>query len=304
MTADGDRRAVPESEPPAVTRILRGLPADQAEMYRARLRQAEAAEAAQEAARRREWEADFAARRQREASPEAAAEASAWMSALLASQEREIDRLCAGLIVLNRLDRRGPGTTAEHVAALRALVAELASFTDGRLFIHQRALCEIDLELDPPAVRITKPAQLREVLDRLMGEAYRDDPDDWPLWRFIPGFITLERASVADISDQAVQQALAMPRWKGVPALQVRAELESLAEDAPPSVVELIMTAIEPGESWTGSMTELARLVGWAGTAHALSNELHDAMPALAARGSGRPRPAGGLGAAGPWSGG
>lgn len=54
MSADGDRDAVPASEPPEVTRILRGLPADQAEMYRARLRQAEAPEVAQEAARRRE----------------------------------------------------------------------------------------------------------------------------------------------------------------------------------------------------------------------------------------------------------
>lgn len=281
----GDRGEVPENELPEVSRILQGLPPDQVAVYRERQRQAEAAEVAREATRRRQREADLAAWRQREASPEVVAEASARMGAYLARQEQEMDRLCAGLIVLNRFDPRGPGTTAEHVGGLRALVAELASFEDAGLFTHQRVLCEIDLALDPPAVRITKPVQLREVLDRLMDQAYRDYPDEWPLWRFVPGFIAMEKVSVSGISERAVQQALAVPRWKGVRGLPVRAELESLAEDAPPSALELIMTVIEPGVSWSGSMTELAGHIGWAGTVHALSNALHDAMPALAAKG-------------------
>jgi hypothetical protein len=205
-------------------------------------------------------------------------------------QERRYDALCEDRIVLNRSDPGGPGSSPEHVAALREIVADLAFVTrewpsplEGRLFTLQRVLVEYDPELDPPAVRVTEPAQLREMLDRLTLLAHGSGPS---LYR-LTSEGKLEDAPLSAISGDAVRQALRAPRWPEVPALPVRGTANRIAgrSDVPPPITQLILAVMQPGQEWAGSMTELATLLGWDGTPHALSRALRAAIPALAAKG-------------------
>jgi hypothetical protein len=218
---------------------------------------------------------------------------------------RELARLVAADRIINHADPSGPGSVDEHVRVLRRMASDISENGDldyePTLAVHQRFLVEFDPDLDPPAVKLTTVAGVREVFTRMIDSFshrdawafYAQTPDlryfghegmDIPVPNWDP--IRMEA-----VSDEAIRQALAARRWPGVAT--VADLLASLREDTQepaqaalmsPLVEKLAAVALEAGGRWTGTKGRLCELTGHVST-QVLTAELGQLAAELAIRG-------------------
>lgn len=191
----------------------------------------------------------------------------------------QLTRLVGEDRILNHNDPSGPGSVDEHVAVLRRMARDISECClpdEGpTVACHMRYLVELDVDLNPPAVRLTTVPGVREVFARLLDSCFRKDgwdyyaqtPDlhyfghdhDIPVKNWDP--IRME-----SVSDEAIRQALAARRWPDV--AEVADLLASLKEDTaavpgmlpPPGPASLAdqLRALNRGGDFLITMADLA----------------------------------------------